>query len=81
MPYVIYNVRVITRVMSWHASSRVNYRSTSRVNLFTKEILAFYMRKIVGNHACRNEVIIERYCICMFLLEGSSLFFKLCPNL
>ena len=24
MPYVIYNVRVITRVMSWHASSRLN---------------------------------------------------------
>ena len=64
-PRVNYDVHVITCVMSWHASSCVNYTSLSRVNnALHDRFWHFTHVKLRGTthvHECRNEVIIERY--------------------
>ena len=66
MPRVNYVVRVITHVVLWHASSHVNYTSPSRLNNdLHKRFWHFSRVKLRGVtrvHACRNEVIIKRYC-------------------
>ena len=54
-------MRVITRNMSWHASSHVNYTSPSRVNNNLHEKFGIYMWKTVWYHTCRNETIFEWY--------------------
>ena len=55
MPRVNYVVRVITRVMLWHASSHVNYTSLSHLNNDLHERFWHYStRKTAWCHACTH---------------------------